>query len=258
MNRILELFNDKSEDVLNIYFTAGFPKLESTLSIIHSLRDAGVDLIEVGIPYSDPLADGPTIQESGSLAIKNGITVDYLFKQLEEVRKTNDVPLILMGYLNQMMQYGVEEFLQKAQACTVDALIIPDLPMHEYENKYKGLFEKYGLGITFLVTPQTSEERIQKAVALSSDSFLYVISKASITGATADIEDEQMQYFQKINQLKGNCPSLIGFGIHDKKTFSTACQYANGAIIGSAFIRHIKEHGDSKESVLGFVNNIRE
>ena len=257
MNRIQELFSTKKDSILNIYFTAGYPTLNSTVPIIQSLSEAGVDIIEIGIPYSDPLADGPTIQDSGSKALQNGMTLEILFHQVKEARQHTQIPFILMGYFNQMMQYGIDAFLQKAKESGVDGLIIPDLPMEVYETEYQSKFESQDIGITFLVTPQSGPERIQKAAELSKNSFLYVISKASITGATGNITDQQKLYFDQVNGLKGGTPSLIGFGIHDHATFRTACESSNGAIIGSAFIRYLGGEGESTKLVQGFVDGVR-
>lgn len=256
MNRIAALFNRKKENILNIYFTVGYPELDAAVSVVSHLDKAGVDIVEMGIPYSDPLADGPTIQESGTRALKNGMTIDLLFEQVKKLREQSEIPIVLMGYFNQMLQYGVESFLDKAVATGADAVIMPDLPMDVYSRDYKSMFEDRGLGISFLVTPQTSEERIQRAADLSKHSFLYIISKSSITGSASGISEDQIKYFNKIKELKGNTPSLIGFGIHDKKTFETASDHANGAIIGSAFIRHLSKHGYDKESISTFVAKI--
>ena len=241
-NRLTKLFETKKENILNIYFTAGYPHLDDTAPIIHKLEENGVDIIEVGIPYSDPLADGPTIQDSGTTALKNGLTLDILFDQIKEARKTANVAIVLMGYVNQMMQYGVENFVKKCAEVGVDGLIIPDLPATVYYREYKNLFEMYNLSFTFLITPQTEDERI-KLLDSYTTGFLYVVSSASITGSKSGISTEQITYFERINSGLIKSPKLIGFGISDRETFTTACKYANGAIIGSAFIRMLKEKG---------------
>ncbi len=241
-NRLTKLFETKTENILNIYFTAGYPNLNDTVQIIHDLEKSGVDLIEIGIPYSDPLADGPTIQESGTKALQNGLTLKLLFDQVREARKTANVPLILMGYVNQMMQYGVEKFVETCVEVGVDGLIIPDLPPKVYEAEYKELFEKNNLSFTFLMTPNTSDERIKKLDELSTG-FLYVVSSASITGAKTGISDEQIKYFQRVSSGIIKSPKLIGFGISDNETFNTACTYAEGAIIGSGFIKMLAAKG---------------
>ncbi|KAA3633226.1 MAG: tryptophan synthase subunit alpha [Bacteroidetes bacterium] len=255
MNRVEHLFAKKGENILNVYFTAGFPEIDSTVSLITALEQAGVDLIEIGMPYSDPLADGPTIQNSSQVALKNGMTLPLLFEQIKEARKRTEVPLIMMGYFNQVMQYGEEAFIKKCVEVGIDALILPDLPLQEYEESYKSLFEQYGLGISFLMTPQTSEARIRKIDELSRG-FIYMVSSASITGAKSGITEKQIAYFERTANLKLNNPRLIGFGISDHETFTTACKYANGAIIGSAFIKALDQNGHIDETVNTFINGV--
>lgn len=255
-NRINQLFEKKQQDILNIYFTAGHPTKDSIQNILTSLAANGVDLIELGMPYSDPMADGPTIQQSSEKALANGVTLEYLFEQVTESRLTIETPIIMMGYYNQMMQYGEERFLATAQEAGVDGLIIPDLPMDIYERDYLSLFQKYNITISFLVTPNTSDERILQADRLSS-AFLYVVAQSSITGADAKNDVHQEAYFKKLKNMSLKSPQLIGFGIHDQATFNHACQYANGAIIGSAFIRYLeKNEGHIKKAVGEFVRSI--
>ncbi len=256
MNRINELFARKQADILNVYFTAGFPQRDSTATIIKTLTEAGVDLIEIGMPYSDPLADGPTIQESGSQALRNGMNLPLLFEQIAEVRREVDVPLVMMGYLNQVLQYGFDRFLADCQKVGVDGLILPDLPLHEYEQMYREKVEAAGLGISFLITPQTSAERIRKVDELSRG-FIYMVSSAAITGAKNTISDQQVAYFERIAAMDLNNPRLIGFGISSHDTFSTACRYAAGAIIGSAYIRALAKSEDIKQTTFDFVSGIR-
>lgn len=256
MNRITSLFSTKNKEVLNVYFTAGYPHLEDTVTVIRALENANVDLIELGIPYSDPLADGTTIQNSSSIALKNGMTLSILFDQVKKARTTQSIPIILMGYYNQMLQFGVERFLSLASSVGVDGLIIPDLPMNIYEQKYKLLFEKYNILISFLITPQTSDERIRKADKLSS-AFLYMVSQSSITGKTKDISNDQLSYFQRIEQMNLSTPRLIGFGIHDHETYSNACRFSNGAIIGSEFIRQISKKESLNTIIPSFIQGIR-
>ena len=256
MDRIKHLFANKQKDILNIYFTAGYPKLETTPEIIVSLAEAGADLIEIGMPYSDPLADGPTIQQSGQIALENGMNLKLLFEQIVAARTQTQVPLIMMGYFNQVMQYGEEAFFKKCAEVGVDGLILPDMPMDVYELEYKTMIEKYGLKIIFLITPQTSDERIRKVDELSNG-FIYMVSNASITGAKSGISQHQITYFERINQMQLKNPRLIGFGISNHDTFQTACQYANGAIIGSAFIRALKDSKDVKETIVDFVGMVR-
>lgn len=256
-NRIRQLFDRKKENILNIYFTAGFPRLDDTGDIITALGDAGVDLIEIGMPYSDPLADGPTIQQSGQVALRNGMTLPLLFEQIAAVRPKTDLPLILMGYFNQVMQYGETAFFEKCAEIGIDGLIIPDLPLVEYKASYRDTIESLGLGFSFLITPQTSTERIRMVDELSRG-FIYMVSNAAITGAKADITRLQIDYFDRIKGMRLSNPRLIGFGISSFKTFSTACEYANGAIIGSAFIKALESsNGHLSDAVAGFVAGIK-
>jgi len=242
MNSVQELFQKKDKNLLSIYFTCGYPKLEDTTKVISALEKSGVDFIEVGLPYSDPLADGPTIQDSSQKALENGVNLDIIFKQLMSIKETNKTPLVLMGYLNQMLKYGEDKFCQKAVACGIDTLILPDLPMIEFENHYKDLFEKYGLTNVFLITPHTSGERIKKIDSYTK-AFIYVVASASITGAKGAISNNQIAYFERIKAMNLRNKLIVGFGISDKSTFNTACKYANGAIIGSAFIKNLEKKG---------------
>ncbi len=255
-NRIDSLFQRKPNEILTIYFTAGFPKLEDTRRILIELSDAGTDLIEIGMPFSDPVADGETIQYSNKVALDNGMSIRQLFEQLEGVRNEEgnikQTPIVLMGYLNPVLQFGIEDFCKKCKEIGIDGLILPDLPLFEYETEYKSVFEKYGLHIIFLVTPQTSEERIKKIDELSNG-FLYMVSSNSTTGNTSnknsELSEMQSDYFNKIKSLNLKNPTQIGFGISDKKSFKQATSYSNGAIIGSAFIRHLESGKTVKEFV---------
>ncbi len=242
MNLIKNIFQKKSKNLLSIFFTAGFPKLKDTPKIISELNNSGVDFIEVGLPYSDPLADGPTIQHSSAVALKNGMNLDVVFEQLIAIKETNKTPLVLMGYLNQLIKYGEDKFCQKVKDCGIDTVIFPDLPMIEYENHYQKLFKSYGIVNVFLITPHTSEERIRKIDALT-EAFIYVVASASITGAKGEISQEQIDYFNRINGMNLQSKLIVGFGISDNKTFTTACTYMNGAIIGSAFIKELDKKG---------------
>lgn len=255
-HRLTELFRKKKNSILSVYFTAGYPQLDDTVRIAEYLEQADADIIEIGMPYSDPLADGPTIQQSGAQALANGMTIAVLFEQLQSIRSTVSVPLILMGYLNPVMQYGVERFCEQCQQVGIDALIIPDLPMQEYLDEYKDLFESYGLFNIFLVSPQTSNERI-RLIDRHSHGFIYVVSSASITGAKSGITDEQIAYFERIRAMRLKHPTLIGFGISDRETFRTACDYAQGAIIGSAFIKKLEDSKNLKQGIDQFVRQIK-
>lgn len=242
MNSIQELFQKKGENLLSIYFTCGYPKLDDTTKVISALEKSGVDFIEVGLPYSDPIADGPTIQESSQKALENGINLDVIFEQLSTIKKTNKTPLVAMGYLNQLLKYGEDKFCKACVDCGIDTIIIPDLPMVEFENHYKELFDKYGITNIFLITPHTSEDRIKKIDSFSK-AFIYVVASASITGAKGGISNNQIEYFERIKAMNLQSKLIIGFGISDKNTFNTACSYANGAIIGSAFIKDLGKNG---------------
>ncbi|MES2891785.1 MAG: tryptophan synthase subunit alpha [Bacteroidota bacterium] len=254
MNRIDELFKRKKHNVLNVYCTAGYPALDSILPVMQSLQDNGADLVEIGMPYSDPLADGPVIQQSNMVALENGMSIHVLFEQLEALRPTIQLPVILMGYMNPILQFGLEEFCEAAAKVGVDGLILPDLPMYEFETEYQPLFEKYDLRFIFLVTPETSEARIRKIDALSSG-FLYAVSSSSTTGNNKVISD-QAGYFKKLQDLELQNPVLVGFGIKDKETFSAACEFSNGAIIGSAYIRALEGTNDLNRSTKEFLNSV--
>ena len=256
MNRLTALFARPSAPLLNVYFTAGYPQRDDTNPIIRALDEAGADLIEVGMPYSDPLADGPTIQASGTAAIRNGMTLALLFEQLETVRPRTEVPLILMGYLNQVMQYGEQRFVDDCVRAGVDGLILPDLPLAEYESDFRDRLAAADIKISFLITPQTPEARIRKVDELSTG-FIYVVSSAAITGGKGGISPAQIAYFERIEAMQLATPRLIGFGISDKTSFDTASRYARGAIIGSAFIRALGKGNNVAETARGFVRGVR-
>jgi len=255
MNRLNKLFKEKQKRILNIYFTAGYPSLNDTMQIAKALEESGADLIEIGMPYSDPVADGPTIQESNQRSLDNGMTVELLFEQLANLRQAVKIPVILMGYFNPVMQYGVERFCQRCKEIGIDGLIIPDLPLAVYERDYQKTFEANGLSNVFLITPQTSDERINKIDQLSS-SFIYMVSSASVTGAKQVVSQDQQTYFERINQLQLSSPKLIGFGISNGDTFDAACRNANGAIIGSAFIKMLNDSKDLENDIKRFCKNI--
>lgn len=248
MNRIKQLFDQKKKDILSIYFTAGYPQLNDTCEIISQLEDNDIDLIEIGIPFSDPMADGPTIQASGTIALRNGMTLRILFDQLADIRKKVSIPLIMMGYLNPIMQYGFENFCKKCNEVGIDGAIIPDLPFDDYLKEYKPIAEKYNIKIVMLITPETSDERI-RLIDDHTDGFIYMVSSASTTGAQSSFDDGKQAYFKKINSMGLKNPRLIGFGISNKATLDAAQANANGAIIGSKFITLLKDSKDIKEAV---------
>jgi tryptophan synthase alpha chain len=257
MNRIDQLFEKKKERVLSIYFTAGFPNLEDTIPVMQAIEEAGADIIEVGIPYSDPIADGPTIQDSNMIALSNGMSLKKLFEQLEDMRDTISLPVVLMGYLNPIIQYGMEAFCKKCKKLGIDGLILPDLPMQQYLDEYKEVFDQNGLRNTFLISPQTSEKRILE-IDHHTDGFIYMVSSHSITGAKTGISDEQISYFKRVGDMHLKNPRLIGFGISDSETFNIASKFSNGAIIGSAFIKKIKDSKDLKADIKAYIKSVKE
>jgi tryptophan synthase alpha chain len=254
MNRLEELFQRKKNNVLNMYCTAGFPQLESTLEVMKALQDSGADIIELGMPYSDPLADGPVIQASGSKALQNGMTIEKLFAQLQDCRKEIYVPVILMGYMNPVLQYGFERFCKHAAAIPIDGLILPDLPEHEFETEYAEIIHRYGLDFIFLVIPETSEERIKKLDALSSG-FLYAVSSSSTTGNKKDFNEVE-KYLERLQSMNLKNPVLVGFGVKTKENFESACKYANGAIIATAYIEAIENAVNIQQTTKEFLEAI--
>lgn len=241
MNRIDKRLAENRK-VVCIYFTAGFPAINDTVPSMIALQDAGVDMLEIGLPYSDPLADGPVIQKSSETALKNGMSTEKLFQQLENVREQIHIPLVVMGYFNAMFQYGVEAFCKRCAAIGIDGIIMPDLPLEVYEKEYMSIFEHYNLHFICLITPQTSEERIRKIDTLSKG-FIYMVSTASTSGNSEGFGEEQMQYFKRIHDMNLTKPCIVGFGIKDEKSFTQATTFASGGIIGSAFINHVKDKG---------------
>jgi len=256
MNRINKLFSEKSSGILSVYYTAGFPKIDDTVSIAQHLQNAGADMVEVGIPFSDPVADGPTIQDSNQQALNNGMTLKTLFDQLKDLRKTVQMPVILMGYINPVIQFGLETFCKSCKDCGVDGLILPDLPVLEYQEHYQEHFQQYGLKNVFLISPQTSEDRIRHIDSIS-DSFIYMVSSAGTTGAKDKFSEEAMTYFQRIKDMQLNNPILTGFGISNHTTFEQATQASSGAIVGSAFIKTIDGSKDLKKSIYEFVKRLK-
>lgn len=253
MNRINQKLQEDKK-LLSIYFTAGYPNLHDTVGVIQDLEKNGVDMIEIGLPFSDPLADGPTIQASSTQALENGMTSELLFEQIEDIRNTVSIPLIIMGYLNPMMQYGIEAFCAKCKEVGIDGLIIPDMPVDVYHEQFQAIFEKYGLINVFLITPQTSKERIEFIDSISNG-FIYMVSSAGTTGAKNSFGDAQASYFDRIGEMNLKSPQIVGFGISNRETFNQATDKAKGAIIGSAFIKHLTKNGT--DSIKEFISNIR-
>lgn len=254
MNRINALFQQKKNNILNVYCTAGYPQLNSTIEVMKALQDSGTDIIELGMPYSDPLADGPVIQHSSTIALANGMSIETLFAQLRDFRKQIYVPVILMGYMNPVLQYGFEKFCQHAAALPIDGLILPDLPEHEFASEYGPIMQRYGLDFIFLVTPETSEERIKKLDQLSTG-FLYAVSSSSTTGSDKNMTDVNA-YLERLKSYQLKNPVLVGFGIKDKTTFNEACRHSNGAIIGTAFIKALENSTDITAATSSFIKNI--
>ena len=247
MNRINYLFKNKKENILSVYFTAGFPTLEDTIPTLKCLQSNGVDLVEIGVPFSDPLADGIVIQNSSQLALQNGMSIRKLFEQLTAVRADIHIPLIMMGYLNPVMQFGFENFCKECSRVGVDGMIIPDLPMSDFLAEYKEIVERYKLEFIFLITPETSEERI-RLIDSHTNGFIYMVSSAAITGTQTSF-DNKVEYFNRINAMNLKNPRLIGFGISNKSTRDMVCKYSSGAIIGSAFIKALQETQDVEKGV---------
>ena len=254
MNRINKLFKEKGNNILSVYFTAGYPNLNDTVEIIKQLSSKGVDLIEIGVPFSDPLADGPVIQHSSQVALKNGMSVKLLFEQLKDIRKVTDIPLVLMGYVNPIIHFGFENFCQKAQEVGIDGFIIP---MLEYQREFKPVSDKYGIENVFLITPETSAERI-RVVDENTNAFIYMVSSASTTGVQKSFEGAKEEYFNRIKSMNLKNPAMIGFGISNKQTFESACKYSSGAIIGSAFIKSLDETSSVSDAVDLLLKRLKE
>ena len=256
MGRLDKLFSEKKKEILSVFYTAGFPSLNDTVAIAKHLEQAGADIIEIGIPFSDPVADGPTIQASNKIALDNGMSAQRLLEQVKEVRKEVSIPIVLMGYLNPVLQYGIEKFCKDAAANGVDGLILPDLPLDEFEAEYKNLTKSVRLDVIFLVSPTTSEERIRTIDDLSTG-FVYAVSSSSTTGAKKGFSSDQEVYFEKLKAMNLKNPFLIGFGISDHQTFSKVCEFASGAIVGSAFINLLKKSDNFERDIHEFVKNLK-
>jgi tryptophan synthase alpha chain len=256
MNRIDRLFQSGRSGILSVYLTAGYPVLNDTTKVIRELAQNGADMIEIGMPFSDPLADGPLLQVCNQQALKNGMTLNRLFEQLGPIRETVDIPLLLMGYLNPVLNYGIDKFCRKARDIGMDGVILPDLPVKEYTEHYQKHFQEQGLHMIFLISPQTSEERIREIDDLGSG-FIYLVSSASTTGVKSGFQPEQINYFKRIKTMDLKLPQLIGFGISTRETYEQACQYTSGAIIGSAFMKSLMGEGTIPDNVKTFVSQIR-
>ena len=252
MNRLQQLFQQKQTNILSVYFTAGYPHKDSTTEILRELQKQGADLAEIGIPFSDPMADGPVIQQSSQDALNNGMSLKVLFEQLKNIRQEIEMPLVMMGYLNPIMQYGFEAFCKSCQEVGIDGLIVPDLPFNEYVNEFKPVADKYGISIVMLITPQTSEERI-RLIDQQTDSFIYMVSSASTTGAQSSFNDDKQAYFRRIHDMQLRNPLLIGFGISNSETLQAAYANANGGIVGSQFIKELPQ---SPDDIAGAVSQL--
>lgn len=249
MNRINQLFHSNRKDLLSIYFCAGNPTLEATAHVIRSLEKNGVDMIEIGIPFSDPMADGIVIQNAATQALRNGMSLKLLFEQLRDIRQDVKIPLILMGYLNPIMQYGFENFCRKCVACGIDGVIIPDLPFRDYQEHYRQIAEHHQIKVIMLITPETSEERVREIDA-HTDGFIYMVSSAATTGAQQGFDDQKRAYFKRVENMHLNNPLMVGFGISNKATFEAACEHASGAIIGSRFVTLLDEEKDPEKAIV--------
>lgn len=248
MNRINELFKSNKKDILSIYFCAGTPILEDTATVIRTLEQEGVNMIEIGIPFSDPMADGRVIQDAATDALKNGMSLRLLFEQLKNIRSDVKIPLILMGYLNPIMQFGFEDFCSQCARCGIDGVIIPDLPFRDYQEQYRAVAEKYDIKLIMLITPETSEERIRE-IDRNTEGFIYMVSSAATTGVQNQFNEKTVRYFKRIQEMNLANPRMIGFGISNKATFKAACQYASGAIIGSKFVSLLDEKKNALKAI---------
>lgn len=248
MNRITSLFQNQKNEILSVYFTAGYPQLNSTIPTLRALQKGGIRMVEIGIPFSDPMADGPVIQHSSTQALRNGMSLRLLFDQLKDMRKEIDIPVLFMGYLNPIMQYGFERFCQSCVSVGVDGAVIPDLPFTDYINNYKPIADRYNIKIIMLITPETSEERI-RLIDEHTDGFLYTVSSAATTGTQQHFDEMKQAYFQRISNMKLRNPHIVGFGISNPSTFAMAKAYSSGAIIGSKFVQLLNEESNPDAAV---------
>lgn len=249
MNRINHLFNSNKKNLLSIYFCAGHPTLDGTAEVIRTLEKHGVDMIEIGIPFSDPMADGIVIQNAATQALRNGMSLKLLFEQLRHIRREVKIPLVLMGYLNPIMQFGFENFCRRCVDCGIDGVIIPDLPFRDYQERYRIIAQRYGINVIMLITPETSEERVRE-IDTATDGFIYMVSSAATTGAQQDFNEQKRLYFKKTEDMHLKNPLMVGFGISNKATFQAACEHASGAIIGSRFVSLLDEEKDAEKAIL--------
>lgn len=256
MNRINQLFGSNPKDLLSIYFCAGAPTLNGTASVIRTLARHGVSMIEIGIPFSDPMADGIVIQNAATQALRNGMSLRLLFEQLRDIRRDVTIPLVLMGYLNPIMQFGFEEFCRHCQTCGIDGVIIPDLPFKDYQEHYRAIAERYDVKVIMLITPETSEARVREIDA-HTDGFIYLVSSASTTGVQQDFDGQKRAYFKKIEEMHLNNPRMVGFGISNQATFRAACEHASGAIIGSRFVSLLAEEKDPERAITRLLADIK-
>jgi len=256
MNRIDLLFEKKDNGILSIFMTAGYPNLDDTVSIIEALDEAGVDMIEIGIPFSDPIADGPVIQHSSMAALANGMSIDLLMEQLKEIRTKTTLPLILMGYINPVMQFGIEKFCRMAANVGIDGFIIPDLPLIVFEREWKPIIAKHGLHMIFLITPNTSPERI-KAIDEASGGFIYMVTAPGTTGGGLKNDADQQQYFERVNSMNLQHPLIAGFGVKNKEDLEVLGHYTSGAIVGSHFVNALSQDGDLKNNVNKCISELR-
>ena len=254
MDRINKLFSEKKRDILSIYFCSGAPKADNTVEVIKSLEKNGIDMIEIGIPFSDPLADGPVIQDASCQALRNGMNLTRLFSQLESIRNTVNIPLILMGYLNPIMQYGIESFFGSCRSTGIDGVIIPDLPFAEYMKYVKPIADKYDIKVIMLITPETSDERI-RLIDENTDGFIYMVSSAAVTGAQKDFDSRKQKYFRKIASMNLRNPRMIGFGISNRQTYEAATIHASGCIIGSRFVTLLNEENGNADRAIERLKN---